>query len=109
MKFTIAYTPEHGQPQEWDFDPTDPNNWEAEALESVGGEQWETYDEWSEYLARGSYRARRALLWVLLNRTDSIGFDDVSFRNSEFNNATMHDVEPGKAPGETSGTDTDST
>jgi len=109
MNFTIIYNPEHGEPQEWEFDPTDPPNWEAEALETVGGEQWETYDEWAEYMARGSFRAQRALLWVLLSRTGpAIEFDDVSFRRSEFN-ANVHGGEPGKAQGEPNGSDTDST
>jgi hypothetical protein len=85
MKFLLVYTPEGDRRQEFVFDVDNPLNLEAEALESVGGDVW---DSWPEFLMKagsGNIRARRALLWAMLRRSNpDLRFSDVVFNLSEF-------------------------
>jgi hypothetical protein len=89
----LIYTPEGEASQEFEFDPDNPFNLEAEALESVGGEAWQDYPGFFERIGSGNIRARRALLWVMLRRNQpDLRFADVVFKLSEFD--VMADEEP---------------
>ena len=91
----MVYRPEGGDPQEFEFDPDNPLNLEAEALESVGGEAWEDYPGFLMRAGSGNIRARRALLWVMLRRTDpKLRFVDVVFKLDEFLVVENTDEEP---------------
>jgi hypothetical protein len=91
----LVYNPEGAPSQEFDFDPDNPLNLEAEALENVGGEAWMDYGGFLERIGSGNARARRALLWVMLRRTDpSLRFADVVFRFSEFEIDADVEAEP---------------
>jgi len=63
----FKYTPEGAEPQEWPFAPEKLMSSECEAIEKVTGM---TYQEFSVKILDGSVMARRALLWVLLKRTE---------------------------------------
>lgn len=64
----LIYVPEDGERQEFDFDPTGLMSVDAEAIEEAGGNQWETYGEFIDKLQRGSQRAWRAALWIMLRQ-----------------------------------------
>lgn len=77
----IQYRPDEGPQQEFDFRPGDFGSYDSEAIEVVGGQQWGTFEEWGAMFFRGSQRARRAALWVMLRRANPrLRFQDVSFR-----------------------------
>jgi hypothetical protein len=108
----LVYTPDGGGRQEFEFDPDNPLNLEAEALESVGGEAWQDYPDFLERAGFGNARARRALLWVMLRRTNpQLRFVDVVFNFGEFTTEQIEDDEPeipGKDEPAESGTDSPS-
>lgn len=83
----VAYRPVGGaedetpEAQEFVFIPGKCSNFDAESIESETG--W-TWDEFLMYLQKGSIKARRALLWILLRRVHrSIRFKDVRFTPAE--------------------------
>lgn len=85
MKLRLIYTPEGEDSQEFDFDPDTVFSLEAEALEDVGGDSWDSYAEWIDKVGSGNIRARRALLWILLRRSNpKLRFEDLVFRINEF-------------------------
>lgn len=63
----LKYAPEGAEPRQWTFAPDRLMSSEAEAVEKVTAM---TYDEFCMALIKGSRIARRALLWVLLKRTE---------------------------------------
>jgi|SRR5215218_5158419 len=84
MKIRLTYAPENDAPQSWDWDLEDADNLEAEAIELVGGEAWDSYGYWFVLMGRGNMRAIRALLWVLLRRNHpDLDFNQVRFRTTE--------------------------
>ena len=84
MKVRLSYKPANKDVQSWELDPDDMDNLESEQIEIVGGEQWDSYAQWFYLLNRGNTRAVRALLWLLLKRTDPLlDFNEVRFRTSE--------------------------
>lgn len=77
----VIYTPDGGDEQRWSFRPKKFPSGEAEAIESATGFMW---DEFAQAVLKGSVRARRGLLWVLLRRQHpTIKFADVSFTLDE--------------------------
>jgi hypothetical protein len=91
----LVYNPDGGDRQEFEFDPDNPLNLEAEALESVGGEAWEDYPGFLMRAGSGNARARHALLWVMLRRTNpQLRFVDVVFNFGEFATEQIEDDEP---------------
>jgi hypothetical protein len=81
----LVYSPNGGDRQEFEFDPESPLNLESEALESAGGEVWQDYPDFLMRIGSGNIRARRALLWVMLRRTNpQLRFVDVVFHLNEF-------------------------
>lgn len=77
----VTYRPpvndgEEQEEQKWYFSPDDVNNFDAEAIEGVTAMTW---DEWMFNLQKGSVKARRALLWILLRHVHrGLQFRDVS-------------------------------
>src|SRR3954471_19535886 len=63
----FKYAPEGAEPREWPFNPDKLMSSECEAIEKVTGL---TYQEFAVKILDGSVTARRALLWVLLKRTE---------------------------------------
>jgi hypothetical protein len=107
MKARLTYQPPGGEFQSWDIDPDDFDNLEAESLEIVGGETWDSYGQWFFLMARGNMRAIRALLWMLLKRTNpDLDFNEVRFRTNEVDMQDLEDEPVGKD--EPDDTDTDS-
>jgi hypothetical protein len=103
MKFIITYTPHDGEPREWPFDPDEIDNTDAELIELCGGELWDSYDEWLYMMGRGNMRSYRAILWMLLRRTNpGLEFDAVKFRRSDLTARIMDDepAESGKGEGD---------
>jgi hypothetical protein len=85
LVFKLVYAPTDAPRQEFKFDAGNPLNLEAEALEAAGGDAWQDYSDWLVRVGSGNIRARRALLWVMLRRTDpSLRFVDVVFHTDEF-------------------------
>lgn len=64
----LIYAPEDGERQQFDFDPIRLISIDAEAIEEVGGPQWDTYGEFIDKLQRGSQKAWRAALWIMLRQ-----------------------------------------
>lgn len=107
MLFRLVYTPEGADRQEFDFDPDNPLSIEAEAVEAVGGDVWDSWPAFLMKVADGNTRARRGLLWMMLRRGNpQLRFSDLVFRLDEFGIEEV-EVEPvGKD--EPGGSDTDS-
>jgi hypothetical protein len=66
----LIYMPQDGERQEFPFKPNRLLSVEAEAIEDVGGESWSSHAEWWSKLGAGNFKARRALLWVMLRRAN---------------------------------------
>jgi hypothetical protein len=65
----IVYTPEGEERREFEFDPDNAWSFEAELIESVGRPTWVSFEaDYLDLLRAGNFKARRALLWVLLKR-----------------------------------------
>jgi hypothetical protein len=80
----LLYTPEGKSPQQFDFEPGNLLSTEAEAIECWCRDLGIIFG-YGEKLASGNVRAMRALLWVMLRRSDpSLEFDAVVFRLDEF-------------------------
>ena len=95
MKIRVVLAPKDSEPQTWEFDPDDADNIEAEQLESVGGEVWDSYGQWLELMGRYNARAIRAMLWILMRRTDpNMDFDLVRFRTSELDLDVVNEPGP---------------
>jgi hypothetical protein len=95
MLLRLTYTPEGAPPEQFDFDPDKVLSLEAEALENVGGEAWDSYADWLDRIGNGNIRARRALLWVMLRRSNpELRFVDVVFRLDEFGIEDVEEPEP---------------
>lgn len=95
----LAYTPEGGEPQRWEFNPGKIRSDEAEAIERCTGWDWA---EFSVHVLNNSVLARRALLWTFLRRTHSvIRFEDVRFTldevELEFDAAELGSIREGVA------------
>jgi hypothetical protein len=89
----VIYTPEGGDEQVFDFQVPQLMSFEAEWLEEAGGDQWDTIAEWAEKFDRGSMRAIRAALWIMLRRNDpKLRFSDLVVRLSELK--VEEDLEP---------------
>jgi hypothetical protein len=77
----VTYKPADADEQQWTFTPRKFPSHEAEAIENVTG--W-TWDEFAGQVMKGSVRARRALLWILLRRQHPIiKFADIAFNTDE--------------------------
>ncbi|UUV29143.1 hypothetical protein NQK81_30775 [Amycolatopsis roodepoortensis] len=81
MKFVIAYSPDDGPAQRYDFDADDLRVAAAEDLER----KFEgSLDELQQALMSGSIRAKRCALWhVLRQQHKELRYDDVDFRAGE--------------------------
>lgn len=66
----LIYTPEDGEKQEFSFVPARLMSPEAEAIENVGGDAWESFDEFGIKFMKGNRRAYRAALWIMLRRSN---------------------------------------
>jgi hypothetical protein len=80
----LIYTPEDGEKREFSFRPTRFMSPEVEALEDVGGNAWDSYDEWGVKFLKGNRRAYRAALWIMLKREEpTLKFRDLVVRVDE--------------------------
>lgn len=108
MKALITYAPQGAEPQSWEFDPEDADNLEAEKIELVGDTSWDAYGHWTDLMGRYNARAVRALLWVLMCRTQpDLDFNQVRYRVSEIDIQFVDEPEP-EGKGEVGDSDTDS-
>jgi len=75
----VTYTPQGtDQPRTWSFDPEDVPESMAEVIERRFGGDNPTYEAWQQGILHGSARARRVLLWHLLQREHpTIRYEDV--------------------------------
>ena len=64
----LIYTPEGAEKQEFDFVPQKLMSPEAEAIESVGGSAWDSFDDFGVLFMKRNMRAKRAALWIMLKR-----------------------------------------
>jgi hypothetical protein len=77
----LTYKPADEDPQEFIFIPDEINSFDAEAIESATNWTWE---EFMLKLQTGSFKARRALLWVLLRTVHrGLAFRDVKFNKNQ--------------------------
>lgn len=101
MKF--EYTPEGSEPRHFEFEPDEMDEVEAEAIEAVGGEQWEAFGEWVNLIYKGGFRAWRAALWIQLRRDNpQLQFDQVKLKVRELQlqlDSSESEEEPGKGDG----------
>lgn len=73
----FKYAPEGADPRQWTYSPDKLMSSEAEAIEKV---THLTYQEFGMRLLSGSVTARRALLWVMLKRTEpTLRYSQVDF------------------------------
>lgn len=81
----IKYAPENEEPQEFEFDPDNAWSFEAEMIESVGRQTWVSFEaDFLDLLRAGNFKARRALLWVLLRREKpDLRFSDLVVKVNE--------------------------
>ncbi len=81
MRFVIAYSPDGGEAQRYEFDADDLRVAAAEDLER----KFEgSLDELQQSLMSGSIRAKRVALWhVLRQQHKELRYDDVDFRAGE--------------------------
>jgi hypothetical protein len=90
----LIYSPEGGEPQQFDFEPMELLASEAELIESEGAGFWDSYMEFYGKFITGNIRARRVLLWMFLRRTNpTLELGGVQFRVNEFLNVTDDDDE----------------
>ena len=109
MKVRITHAPPSVEPKSWEFDPDDADNLEAELIEVVGGDAWDSYLQWLNLMGRGNMRATRALLWILQRRTDpDLDFNEIRFRTSEIATEAIDDEEGPGGKEENGDFDTDS-
>jgi hypothetical protein len=93
--FRFVYEPAGGGREEFRFDVDNPTNLDAEALESAGGDVWDSYPDFLDKIGSGNIRARRAMLWVMLRRNNpQLRFVDVVFNLDEFFIEDVEDDEP---------------
>jgi hypothetical protein len=82
----VTYKPpvqdgEEVEEQRWAFIPEEVNSFDAEAIEMATG--W-TYEEFLMYVQKGSMKARRTLLWILLrNIHRGLALRDVHISKSQ--------------------------
>lgn len=80
----LIYTPEDGEKREFTFRPRQLMSPEAEALEDVGGDAWDSFDEFGMKFLKGNRRAYRAALWLMLKREEpTLRFRDLVVRVDE--------------------------
>lgn len=109
MDFKLVYQPDEGERQDWVINLITMPSFEAELLEAMGGPAWGTYEEFGNLLSRGSVRALRALLWMMLRRANPrLDFDDVIFRHHELWTEDIEAPELGKDNSDDSDTDSPS-
>lgn len=96
----IRYAPPEGEPRAWQFVPRKLMSADAEAIEAVGGDLWEDFDEFARLFNKGNRRAMRAALWILLRQDDpglrfdalSVGAMDVQVSLGEDERERIRDV-----------------
>jgi hypothetical protein len=64
----VVYEPHGGTPEEFPFKSDELMSFDAEAIEDVGGPTWDSYAAFIDKLMNDNFKARRALLWVMLRR-----------------------------------------
>lgn len=81
----VIWTPPGEERREYVFAPNETLSPDAEAIELVGGEAWETWDEFTRLFQRGHRRALRAALWICRRRADepALRFTDLRLRADE--------------------------
>jgi hypothetical protein len=80
----LIYTPEDGEKREFSFRPPKLMSPEVEALEDVGGDAWDSFDEFAVKFLKGNRRAYRAALWLMLKREEpALKFRDLVVRVDE--------------------------
>ena len=106
MAVRLIYTPEGGDRQVFDFDVDKLRSIEAEDLEEAGGASWDTLMGWLDKFRRGSWKAWRAALWIMMRRQNpTLNFDDVAVDVGELEMETDDDA-PGDAVGKDEPADT---
>jgi hypothetical protein len=66
----LRWSPDEGEPVEYQFVPAQLRSAEGEAIEGVGGDVWDTFSQFSVLFNRGNLRALRAALWSCRRRDE---------------------------------------
>jgi hypothetical protein len=84
----VVYEPHGGTPEEFPFKSDELMSFDAEAIEDVGGPTWESYAEFIDKLMNDNFKARRALLWIMLRRRNpKLRFSDLVVQVDELHMA----------------------
>jgi hypothetical protein len=80
----VIYTPQGEPAQEFIFKPGRILSVEAELIEDVGGNAWDTYDQFVMRFSQGHFKAMRAALWILMKRDNPrLRFTDLAVYTDE--------------------------
>jgi hypothetical protein len=85
----IIYTPRDGERQEFTFQPDDLSQRDAEAIEDVGGDTWDNFEDFGAKFMRDNRKAYRAALWVLMRR------DNPKLRFSDLEDVKVSEIQAG--------------
>lgn len=76
----MIFDPPDGDRLEIDFEPAKLMSVEAEAIEDLPQGKWETFEEFGQMFLKGSARAHKAALWILMRRTNpGLKFTDLNY------------------------------
>ena len=64
----LIYRPDPDTVREYRFVPAEVTWAEREAVEDVGGSQWDTWEQFAYRFMAGGMKARRVALWLMLRR-----------------------------------------
>lgn len=80
----LIWEPDDGESRQWEIKPMQLMTPDAEAIESVGGNRWDNYDDFGRRFMTADRRAYRAALWVLRRREEpDLEFETLSVRADE--------------------------
>ena len=76
---------EPGEPgQSYSIKPAEIRSIDAEAIEAVGNDVWESFWAWEEQFKKNKTRAMRAAMWIARRRDEpDLTFDQVDFARGE--------------------------
>jgi hypothetical protein len=76
----LVYEPPDADRLEFDFEPAKLMSVEAEAIEDLPQGKWETFEEFGQMFLKGSARAHKAALWIMMRRSQpGLKFTDLNY------------------------------
>lgn len=96
----LIWEPPDAERKEFEFLPRKLTTADAEAIEMVGGDVWDNFDEFARLFNAGNRRALRAALWSMLRREQpllrfeslSVGAYDITLDFGEAEKAVIRDL-----------------